>query len=75
LFEVNRIFKISFSNVSSKSNQRVELPKRRQPVFGKNGPITWKSVGITGILGAGMVTYLLYLKEEQEESKLNLNIK
>lgn len=49
-------------------NKHVEFPKRKT-IFGKDGPITWKTVGITGVLGAGMVTYLLYLKEEQEESK------
>jgi len=60
--------------VSGKPSQHVELPKRRKPILSKDGPITWKSVGITGILGVGMVTYLLYLKEEQEESKLKLSI-
>jgi len=55
--------------MSESSNKRVEFPKRNKTIFGKDGPITWKTVGITGILGAGMVTYLLYLKEEQEESK------
>lgn len=51
-------------------NKRPVLPpKRKSPIIGKDGPITWKTVGITGILGAGMITYLLYLKEEQEESK------
>jgi len=55
--------------VSGGPNKQVEFPKRNKPIFGKDGPITWKTVGITGVLGAGMVTYLLYLKEEQEESK------
>jgi len=50
-------------------NKRVEFPKRKSLVFGKDGPVTWKTLGITGILGAGMITYLWYLKEEQEESK------
>lgn len=49
--------------------QRVELPKRKKLFFGKDGPITWKTLGITGFLGAGMITYLFYLKEEQEESE------
>lgn len=54
--------------MSGGPNKHVEFPKRNKPIFGKDGPITWKTVGITGALGAGMVTYLLYLKEEQEES-------
>lgn len=59
--------------MSNGPGQRVELPKRKKIFFGKDGPVTWKTVGITGILGAGMVTYLLYLKEAQEESKYLLH--
>lgn len=55
--------------MSGESGKRAELPVRKRAVFGKDGPITWKTVGITGILGTGMVTFLLYLKGEQEESK------
>lgn len=54
--------------MSGESGKRVDIPKRKQTVFGKDGPVTWKTVGITGILGAGMVSFLLYLKGEQEES-------
>lgn len=67
--QVSTISKINFSNVSGGPNIPVEFPKRKSPISGNGGPITWKTAGITGILGAGMVTYLLYLKEEQEESK------
>lgn len=55
--------------MSNGPGHRVELPKRKKIVFGKDSPVTWKTFGITGILGAGMVTYLLYLKEAQDESK------
>ncbi|XP_022167116.1 protein SCO1 homolog, mitochondrial [Myzus persicae] len=68
-FQINQIKKLNFSNVSGGPNKHVEFPKRNKPIFGKDGPITWKTVGITGVLGAGMVTYLLYLKEEQEEKQ------
>lgn len=67
--QINTISKFNFSNVSGGPTTRVEFPKRKNPITGKNGPITWKTAGITGILGAGMVTYLLYLKEVQKESK------
>lgn len=61
--------KFKFSNISEGPSQRVEFPKRKTKIVGKDSPITWKTLGITGVLGAGMVAYLLYLKEEQEESK------
>lgn len=68
-FHINQISKFKFSNVSKGPDKHVEFPKRNKTIFGKDGTITWKTVGITGVLGAGMVAYLLYLKEEQEEKQ------
>jgi len=67
-FKINQISKFCFSNVSEESFKHTPLPKRSNR-FGKDGPITWKTVGITGILGAGMIGYLFYLKEKQEEKQ------
>lgn len=68
-FQINQISKLNFRNVSGGSGNRVELPKRKTFFIGKDGPVTWKTLGITGILGTGMVAYLWYLKEEQEASE------
>lgn len=69
-FQLNQISKYNFSNVSGGvPNKRVELPKRKGVIFGKDGPVTWKTLGITGVLGTGLVAYLWYLKEKQEEKQ------
>ncbi|XP_050526259.1 protein SCO1 homolog, mitochondrial [Daktulosphaira vitifoliae] len=66
---VNRIAKVNFCNVSKESGKPIQLPKRKGSLVGKRGPITWKNFAITGIIGTGLVSYLYYLKGEQEEKE------
>ncbi|XP_050440839.1 protein SCO1 homolog, mitochondrial [Adelges cooleyi] len=68
-FQIRRIAQLNYSNAAKEPNKRIELPKRKENDVGKRGPITWKNLMITGVLGSGMIAYLLYLKEEQNEKQ------
>ncbi|XP_015521644.1 protein SCO1 homolog, mitochondrial isoform X1 [Neodiprion pinetum] len=48
-------------HTSSVKYDKLELPKRL-PFWKNKGPINWKSFGITCGIGAGLLTYVAYLK-------------
>lgn len=46
--------------------QQSNLPKKSSNI--KKSPITWKSLAISSIVGAGLVLYVHYLREEKDKT-------
>lgn len=40
-------------------------PKRDKPIT-RRGPVTWRSAGITAAIGAGLVGFMVYVKNEKD---------
>lgn len=57
--------KSRYINTSNVINQQSNLPK--QPKI-KKSPITWKSLTVSGIVGAGLVFYVHHLRDEKDKS-------
>ena len=48
-------------------NQQSSLPKQPTKI-NKKSPITWKSLTVSGIIGAGLVFYVHHLRDEKDKS-------
>lgn len=44
----------------------VKLPKKKDPFWKGKGPISWKNFGITCGIGAGLLMYVAFLKNERD---------
>ncbi|KAJ8920231.1 hypothetical protein NQ315_011892 [Exocentrus adspersus] len=58
----------SCSSSSGSSGKLPPLPKQRPPGKGV-GPISWKNLAITSVLGSGLLAYLWYIKKEKEAAQ------
>lgn len=54
-------------NTSNVLSQQSSLPKQPTKIK-KKSPITWKSLTVSGIIGAAVVFYVHHLREEKDKS-------
>lgn len=82
-----QIKKVKFSNVLilhhfiwnqnlhiTRALRNVEPPKQDKPVT-KKSPITWKTLGITAVIGGGLLAFMLYIKKEKEMGMYSIILK
>lgn len=50
----------------NKSSKLLSEPLKKSSEVAVKSPINWKTVGITGLIGAGLVGYMYYLREEKD---------
>ncbi|XP_018392184.1 PREDICTED: protein SCO1 homolog, mitochondrial [Cyphomyrmex costatus] len=65
---VHNVFtKFRYINTSNILNQQSILPKKPIKIK-KKSPITWKSLTVSGVVGAGLILYLHHLKVEKDKN-------